>query len=666
MRALAVIAVVLFHSTLGIAPGGFLGVEVFFVISGYIITRALLAERRAAGRIDLGRFWMRRARRLLPALFLLLLTAASYSVLFDGNGVADLRHDIVAALVYVTNWDLIVTGETYFDSFERPSLLRHLWSLAVEEQFYVVWPLVIGGGLAVLRRRLLLTLILAGVAASGLAMALLYEPGGEVTRIYYGTDTRASGLLIGAALAFVWNAGPREVRTGLIGRSSTALLGLGGLGGLAAFLVLIDGGTPFLYQGGFVLVGLSTAALIVAATAERSMIASALGTPLLRWFGVRSYGIYLWHWPVMMLTRPGVDVPFDGVPLFVMQVAITLWLSEASYRWVEVPIRTGALGRLRRRLDGWTSIPIWQRGAVGFASASSAAGIGAIVALVVLAQPQQDPPYFELGSVRLVSPAQASSVLPGPPGGAREIFAGGAADPYTLWLPGVGARTGENAQAQLPQRAEAASLLKVAVAAARSDRSAASAAETVLVPLTQPGRAIVADTAATSSRASTVTGGGARGGPIRVTAIGDSVMLGAAYQLAADVQGIDLDAAVGRQVSEAIALLRERKASGQLGEVVLLHIGNNGTFTDAQFDEIVEVVGAGRRIIFLNLKVPRAWEEPNNEVITRGVARHGQAILVDWRTAIAERPEVLWTDDTHLRPEGAIYYVEIVASLVGS
>ena len=666
MRALAVIAVVLFHSTLGIAPGGFLGVEVFFVISGYIITRALLAERRAAGRIDLGRFWMRRARRLLPALFLLLLAAAGYSVLFDGNGVADLRHDIVAALVYATNWDLIVTGETYFDSFERPSLLRHLWSLAVEEQFYVVWPLVIGGGLAVLRRRLLLTLILAGVAASGLAMALLYEPGGEVTRIYYGTDTRASGLLIGAALAFVWNAGPREVRTGLIGRSSTALLGLGGLGGLAAFLVLIDGGTPFLYQGGFVLVGLSTAALIVAATAERSMIASALGTPLLRWFGVRSYGIYLWHWPVMMLTRPGVDVPFDGVPLFVMQVAITLWLSEASYRWVEVPIRTGALGRLRRRLDGWTSIPLWQRGAVGFASASSAAGIGAIVALVVLAQLQQDPPYFELGSVRLVSPAQASSVLPGPPGGAREIFAGGAADPYTLWLPGVGARTGENAQAQLPQRAEAASLLKVAVAAARSDRSAASAAETVLVPLTQPGRAIVADTAATSSRAPTVTGGGARGGPIRVTAGGDSVMLGAAYQLAAGVQGIDLDAAVGRQVSEAIALLRERKASGQLGEVVLLHIGNNGTFTDAQFDEIVEAVGAGRRIIFLNLKVPRAWEEPNNEVITRGVARHGQAILVDWRTAIAERPEVLWTDDTHLRPEGAIYYVEIVASLVGS
>lgn len=660
MRALAVIAVVLFHSTLGIAPGGFLGVEVFFVISGYIITRALLAERRASGRIDLGSFWMRRARRLLPALFLLLLAAAGYSVLFDESRVADLRHDILAALVYVTNWDLTVTGETYFDSFERPSLLRHLWSLAVEEQFYLVWPLVIGGGLAVLRRRLLLTLILAGVAASASAMALLYEPGGEVTRIYYGTDTRASGLLIGAALAFVWNAGPREGRTGLIGRSSVALLGLGGLGGLAAFLVLIDGGTSFLYQGGFALVGLSTAALIVAATAERSMIASALGTPLLRWFGVRSYGIYLWHWPVMMLTRPGVDVPFDGVPLFAMQVAITLWLSEASYRWVEVPIRTGALGRLRRRLDGWTSVPRWQRGAVGFASASSAAGIGAIVALVVLAQPQQDPPYFELGSVRLVSPAEAQARQPGGGVSAGEILAT-TADAYTERSPGIAAPERGYPPQSLPQREEAASVLRLAVTAARSERSAASAAETTLVLLT-PARESENDASATVRRGAEV-GGGSR---VRVTAVGDSVMLGAAYQLAADVQGIDLDAAVGRQVSEAIALLRERKASGQLGEVVLLHIGNNGTFTDAQFDEIVEVVGAGRRIIFLNLKVPRAWEEPNNEVITRGVARHGQAILVDWRSAIAERPEVLWTDDTHLRPGGAIYYVEIVASLVGS
>ena len=678
MRALAVIAVVIFHSSLGILPGGFLGVEVFFVISGYIITRALLAERRTRGRIDLRGFWMRRARRLLPALFLLLLAAAGYSVLFEGTQVADLRHDIVAALVYVTNWDLIATGETYFDSFERPSLLRHLWSLAVEEQFYLIWPLVIGGGLAVMGRGSLLTLIVAGIAASAIAMALLYEPGGDVTRIYYGTDTRASGLLIGAALAFLWNANPQAASAGIVRRSAIGLLGLAGLAGVAAFLVFVDGGTPFLYQGGFALVGLATAALIVAATSERSILASALGTPLLRWFGVRSYGIYLWHWPVMMLTRPGVDVPFDGLPLFAMQVAITLWLSEASYRWVEVPVRTGALGRLRRRLDGWTAAPRWQRGALTLASASSAAGIGAIVALVVLAQPQQDPPYFELGNVRLVSPAQASAA-PSTDVASRAIFGDDSANPYAVWLPGIAAPGSESAPLVLAQREETAALLAVAVDAARFDRAAASAAETVLVPLTNPGVRPPANQTTTAASAAAAAGGAAApaargeaepattaGGPIRITAVGDSVMLGAAYQLASDIAGIDLDAAVGRQVSEAIAVLRQRKASGQLGDIVLLHIGNNGTFTDAQFDEIVEIAGAGRRIIFLNLKVPRAWEEPNNAVITNGVARHGQAVMVDWRTAIAEHPEVLWTDDTHLRPEGALYYVQIVAAHVGS
>ena len=250
---------------------------------------------------------MRRARRLLPALFLLLFAVSAYTVIFEQGEAAGLRRDIAAALAYVTNWDLIVAGETYFDSWERPSLLRHLWSLAVEEQFYVVWPLLIAGGLALLRNRLTLALILGGAAASAIAMAALYEPGSAVTRIYYGTDTRASGLLIGAALAFVWSArqsegggGPRAVAES----SALTLAGIAGLGTLVGLTLLADGSTPFLYQGGFALVGVATAALIVAATHKRSPLAQGLGTPVLRWVGVRSYGIYLWHWPVMVLTRP--------------------------------------------------------------------------------------------------------------------------------------------------------------------------------------------------------------------------------------------------------------------------------------------------------------------------------------------------------------------------
>ncbi|MCY3603729.1 MAG: acyltransferase, partial [Chloroflexi bacterium] len=406
MRALAVIAVVLFHSALGIAPGGFLGVEVFFVISGYIITRALLAERANSGRIALGAFWMRRARRLLPALFLLLFAVAAYTVIFESGEAAGLRRDIAAALAYVTNWDLIVAGETYFDSWERPSLLRHLWSLAVEEQFYVVWPLLMAGGLALLRNRLTLALILGGAAASAIAMAALYEPGSAVTRIYYGTDTRASGLLIGAALAFVWSARQSDGGNGLralAGVSALTLAGAVGLATLVGLTLLADGSTPFLYQGGFALVGVATAALIVAATHERSPLAQGLGTPVLRWVGVRSYGIYLWHWPVMVLTRPGVDVPFDGVPLFAVQVAITLALAEGSYRWVEKPIREGALGRLWKQLWEGAGTPQWRRGTLALAGTATAAGVAVVAIFMTLTPAEEEPPYFALVRLRLVN-----------------------------------------------------------------------------------------------------------------------------------------------------------------------------------------------------------------------------------------------------------------------
>ena len=670
MRALAVIAVVLFHSALGTAPGGFLGVEVFFVISGYIITRALLAERKSSGRIALGAFWMRRARRLLPALFLLLLGVAAYTVIFEQGEAAGLRRDIAAALAYVTNWDLIVAGETYFDSWERPSLLRHLWSLAVEEQFYVVWPLLMAGGLALLRNRLTLALILGGAAASAIAMAALYEPGSAVTRIYYGTDTRASGLLIGAALAFVWTArqstGRGSVREAA-GMSALTIAGLAGLGALVGFTLLADGGTPFLYHGGFALVGVATVALIVAATHEHSPLARGLGTPLLRWVGVRSYGIYLWHWPVMVLTRPGVDVPLDGVPLFAMQVAITLALAEGSYRWVEKPVRDGALGRLWKQLWDASATPQWRRGTLALAGTATAAGVAVVTIFLTLAPAEEEPPYFAFVRLRLVN----TEVAPAEAGSARTET-----DPYRV-VSLQGSRTASpTALLDSPTSRRVASgsvaaaavgdPLVLAVAAHGAPVQAAAEQAASLGALTDAFQSDLLETKRTAPGAEAedlepagrVVAGDSSN--VRVTAIGDSVMLGAAHQLAEDIPGIDLDASVGRQVSQAIRMLQERKANGQLGDVVLLHVGNNGTFTARQFDRIMEVVGEERRVVFLTLRVNRSWEQGNNEVIREGVERHEGAFLVDWRAALEERPEVLWKDGTHLRPEWASFYVELL------
>jgi peptidoglycan/LPS O-acetylase OafA/YrhL len=211
MRALAVIAVLLYHAGLPWIPGGFLGVEVFFVLSGYLITSLLLAEWRAKGSVELKLFWLRRARRLLPALYLLVVVTLSYAVLFLPEEVAGLRSDALAAFGYATNWYLIFGHESYFEAVGRPSLLNHLWSLAVEEQFYLVWPVLfwvgISFGAARWRHRRVFVGALGGAALSVLLLAILYVPGADPSRLYYGTDTRAAGLLIGAALALVWTPG---------------------------------------------------------------------------------------------------------------------------------------------------------------------------------------------------------------------------------------------------------------------------------------------------------------------------------------------------------------------------------------------------------------------------------------------------------------------------
>ena len=338
LRALAVIAVLLYHADLQWIPGGFLGVEVFFVISGYLITGLLLAEWRSHGHIDLKAFWLRRARRLLPALYLLLGVTMLYAAVFLYNEVASLRGDVLAALAYVTNWYLIFTEKSYFEAVGRPSLLRHLWSLAVEEQFYLFWPILIALGMSVWRRRWVLTAILAGAAASTLWMAYLYQPNIDPSRVYYGTDTRAAGFLIGCALAFVW--APDTLRATVKGyttRDKALVQGMG-VAALVALLALFSFATeysPFLYYGGFALVALVTAALIAAvAHPAAGWLSAALGWGILRWIGLRSYGIYLWHWPVYMVTRPQLDMMLEGLPLLGLRVGVTVVLAELSYRLV--------------------------------------------------------------------------------------------------------------------------------------------------------------------------------------------------------------------------------------------------------------------------------------------------------------------------------------------
>ena len=668
IRALAVAAVLVYHASVGWLPGGFLGVEVFFVLSGYLITSILLAEYRRDGRVDLKSFWLRRARRLLPALFFLLAATLTYAVIVMPQQVAQLRSDAAAAAFYVMNWWLIFDHKSYFEAMGRPSLLKHLWSLAVEEQFYVIWPLLFLLAISRLRERRMLLAVVVGAIASTALVFGLYQPGVDPSRIYYGTDTRAAELLVGAALAIVWRPGvsvnwaaPLATRLGRWlapgNRAKLVLesLGLAALAGIGAAFWQFGEYNPALYHGGFLLVAVATATLIAVVVHPRTTFMSRVfGCAPLRWIGLRSYGIYLWHWPVYMVTRPGLDVPLSGLPLMALRVVVTLALVELSYRFVEMPFRSGRVGQAWRALrhEREQQPRSMQVGWLGVSGAVAMSAI-VLVAVVARAQPATPPPYLAVQEVHIVASSTATV----------------RSEPTTP--PVMPTPTSETPATQSPASTHVpisnfadvlGSDLPAATASIETPietpaNSATVAVPTVIATVPPPP---------TPTPTPTSTAVAAYASAPTVTAVGDSVMLGASTDLAKTIPNLDLDAKVGLQVSAAIQILQARLDAGRLQQVVVLDIGNNGPMTSAEFDQIMQVIGSERRVIFLNLRVPRSWEGPNNDVLASGVARYPNASLLDWHAATVDHPELFWDDGIHLRPVGARYYAMLVAHQVES
>ena len=678
LRALAVIAVLLYHADLGFVQGGFLGVEVFFVISGYLITALLLTEWRQYGRINLKGFWMRRAKRLLPALYVLLVATLCYSLVFLPGEVARLRSDAIAAVGYVTNWYLVLGHQSYFEAVGRPSLLKHLWSLAVEEQFYLLWPPVLALGLSVgarrFRERRMVLIALFGAVGSALLMAALYRPEVDPSRVYYGTDTRATGLLLGAALAFVWTpwaarasaaAAAQEKKKKQQQQSSSSVsswpivrlpsgtwrlqllpdawlleqgwarlrrrwgwsaplvldvMGLLSLGGLVLLCMKLGEYDPLLYRGGLAAVGLASVVVIMACVHPRTRLLSKtiLSQQPLPWIGVRSYGIYLWHWPVFMLSRAHLDVALDGLPLLGLRLVLTVVLAEISYRYVERPIRKGALergwGRIReaRGRGRWRLYALW-----GGAATALVVMCGVVGVAVASAKPPHPPSYLSTKAIHTKAPPDTSRAA------------------ATAKTAPSHARSAAKAGARVSAKPETA-------AAKGGPRAKASG-----------------EIAANGKRATT----GAVAPVGTVSAVGDSVMLGSAYQLHRNIPNLRImDAEVGLQAEAAIDILRWRRAQGQLGDEVIVDIGNNGIFTAEEFDEMMRILAGVRRVVFVNVNVPRPWERPNNEMLAAGVKRYpNKAVLVDWYSASVDHPEYFVADGVHLQPPGQRVYARLIA-----
>jgi peptidoglycan/LPS O-acetylase OafA/YrhL/lysophospholipase L1-like esterase len=349
IRAIAVIAVLLYHAELTAFQGGFLGVDIFFALSGFLITRLLVEEYRARGVIALTDFYVRRARRLLPALLAVIVFVVALTATLVQDAAHHARGDAVAALLYLSNWWFIVSEQSYFDTWGRPPLLQHLWSLAIEEQFYVLWPLIAGAALKA-GGHVLVAIALAGSLMSTAWMAWLawqrdYPESADASRAYFGSDTHSMGLLFGAALGAagrgVAEIEPASLKKWMPHISATSLVLL------TASFYLLGEHSRALYLGGFLAVSIVTIVLVYSTTYHANATSRLLSMPALRWIGDRSYGLYLWHWPIFAITRPGLDLPVTGVPSLLLRLGLTVLVAQASYVLLETPFRKGAISRRR-------------------------------------------------------------------------------------------------------------------------------------------------------------------------------------------------------------------------------------------------------------------------------------------------------------------------------
>lgn len=348
LRAVAVIAVMFYHLGFSWIPGGFLGVDLFFVISGYVITRLLLDSIAQSGGLDLRGFYIARARRLLPALLFMLISTTIAIGIWAPDTIKRLLTDTPFSLTGTMNWWLVAHHQDYFESIGRPPLLQHTWSLAVEAQFYLVWPLILYFILKKFGKKHIPLASLIIAAASGITLlfvsfSLDASNASKVSHVYFGTDTHSIGLFLGAALAVSWI--PQNFTKTVSRNAQNFIDGVGFLGfiGILTAFLFIDETQPTLYKIAFPLAGVCGAAIVMSVVHPASRFAPVLQNRVLLWIGERSYAIYLWHWVIFQVTRPSVDLAGKDWALYALRILIVLALSDISLRYIELPVRRGVI-----------------------------------------------------------------------------------------------------------------------------------------------------------------------------------------------------------------------------------------------------------------------------------------------------------------------------------
>ncbi len=565
LRAIAVTAVLLYHLGISWIPGGFLGVDLFFVISGYVITRLILDSINQSSALDLKAFYAARLRRIYPGFLFMVVCTILFIGVWAPEAIKRFLSDLPYALTGTINWLLVARHQDYFETIGRPPLLQHTWSLAVELQFYLIWPIIL---LTILKyfgkrniaRIALIIAIISGTALFFVSLQLDQSNAQQVSHIYFGTDTHSLGLFLGSALAVSWI--PQNLSADIEKRAQDVIDGIGvfGLLGLISTFLFIDESNASLYRIAFPLAGIFGCLVIISLVHPASRFAPIISTAPFRWVGQRSYGIYIWHWVIFQVTRPSVDLSGQTWALYLARVLLVLALADISLRWVEIPFRQGLVQN-------------WFRGM-----------------------------KYRSAKVKL---RQQISVV--------------------------------------------ASIIMVLAVTTSISIQAINKADQISNQIAQDS----IDTQSQQDLGST-TG-------LWVT--GDSVILGIRSKLEAKEHISLINARVGRQAPELLAVMRVDQTSVPSSPVVF-NLGNNNALSEQTVVDIFEIVKNQPQIIVVNTAVPRAWKDVNNAIISKVAANYPNAKVVDWNRISTGRPELFAPDGVHLSPSGSDVYVDLVLSVI--
>lgn len=565
LRAIAVTAVVLYHLGISWLPGGFLGVDLFFVISGYVITRLILDSINQSSALDLRAFYAARLRRIYPGFLFMVVCTIIFIGVWAPEAIKRFLSDLPFALTGTINWLLVARHQDYFETVGRPPLLQHTWSLAVELQFYLIWPIILLGVLKYFGKKNIarIALVIAMVSGTTLffvSLQLDQSNAQQISHIYFGTDTHSLGLFLGSALAVSWI--PQNLSADIEKRAQDVIDGIGvfGLLGLISTFLFIDESNASLYRIAFPLAGIFGCLVIISLVHPASRFAPIISTAPFRWVGQRSYGIYIWHWVIFQVTRPSVDLSGQTWALYLARVLLVLALADISLRWVEIPFRQGLVQN-------------WFRGM-----------------------------KYRSAKVKL---RQQISVL--------------------------------------------TSIIMVLAVTTSISFQAINKTDEIRNQLVQDS----GDAQSQQDLGST-TG-------LWVT--GDSVILGIRSKLEAKEHISLINARVGRQAPELLAVMRVDQTSVPSSPVVF-NLGNNNALSEQTVVDIFEIVKNQPQIIVVNTAVPRAWKDANNAIISKVAANYPNTKVVDWDRISTGRPELFAPDGVHLSPTGSDVYVDLVLSVI--